>query len=112
MLIFAYLSPGVAARKVRKEMADKVRYPQIPSTVWWGVHAILNKTPNATLDEKFLSIQLGVQPAAAKAYIAELVSVGILTEEFKATPLAMKWRLEGTYSAAVDELIKMSIRRL
>jgi hypothetical protein len=86
-------------------MAEKTRYPQIPSTVWWGVHAILNKTPNATLDERYLAIQLNVQPAAAKAYIAELISVGILNEEFKATPLAMKWRLDATYSVAVKELI-------
>jgi hypothetical protein len=86
-------------------MADKARYPQIPSTVWWGVHAILNKTPNATLDERHLAIQLNVQPVAAKQYIAELIAVGILNEEFKATPLAMKWRLEATYPAAVQELI-------
>jgi hypothetical protein len=87
-------------------MAEKARLPQIPSTVWWGVRAILNKTPNATVDERFLSIQLGVQEVAAKQYISELVSVGILNEENKATPLANKWRLDGTYQAAVNELIE------
>jgi hypothetical protein len=87
-------------------MAEKARLPQIPSTVWWGVRAILNKTPSATVDERFLSIQLGVQEVAAKQYIAELVSVGILNEDNKATPLAHKWRLDSTYHAAVDELIE------
>jgi hypothetical protein len=86
-------------------MAEKARYPQIPSTVWWGVHAILNKTPNATLDERFLAIQLNVQPVAAKQYITELISVGILTEEFRATPLAMKWRLDASYHEAMKELV-------
>jgi hypothetical protein len=86
-------------------MADKARYPQIPSTVWWGVHALVNKTPNATLDERFLSVHLNVQPVAAKQYIAELISVGILTEDFKASQLAMKWRLDASYSTAVKEIL-------
>jgi hypothetical protein len=86
-------------------MADKIKLPQIPSTVWWGVRAILNKTPNATIDGRFLSIQLNVQEVAAKQYISELMVVGILSEDFKATPLANKWRLDTTYKDAVEELI-------
>jgi hypothetical protein len=86
-------------------MAEKVRYPQIPSTVWWGVRGILNKTPNTTLDERTLAIQLDVQGAAAKQYIAELIHVGILDEEKKATPLALKWRLDQAYSEAVAEIL-------
>lgn len=87
-------------------MADKVRYPQIPSTVWWGIRSILNRTPNVTLDERLLGVQLGVQEAAAKAYINELRHVGIITEECKATPLAQRWRLDDTYSEAVNELVE------
>jgi len=86
-------------------MAEKVRFPQIPGTVWWGVRAILNKTPNATVNERFLSVELGVQEVAAKQYISELQSVGILNEDNKATPLANKWRLDSSYKAAVDELM-------
>lgn len=87
-------------------MADKVRYPQIPSTVWWGVRAILKKTPNATVDERLLGITLGVQEAAAKAYVLELRSVGILSDENKATPLAQKWRLDETYASSVKQIIE------
>lgn len=87
-------------------MAEKVRYPQIPSTVWWGIRSILQRTPNATIDERLLSVQLGVQPTAAKAYISELRHVGILTEESKATPLAQRWKLDETYADAVSEIIK------
>jgi len=86
-------------------VADKARYPQIPSTVWWGVRSALNKTPSATLDERYLSVQLGVQEAAAKAYIAELIAVGILNEDKRATPLANKWRLDASYPEAASELI-------
>ena len=39
-------------------MADKTRYPQIPSTVWWGVRSILQRTPNATLDERLLGVDV------------------------------------------------------
>jgi hypothetical protein len=52
-----------------------------------------------------MSIHLGVQPVAAKQYIAELVAVGILTEEGKATPLALRWRIDASYGAAVEELL-------
>jgi hypothetical protein len=86
-------------------MAEKNRYPQIPSTVWWGVRSLLQRTPNVTVDERLLGVQLGVQDAAAKQYITELKSVGILTEEGKATPLAQKWRLDETYGEAVEKLI-------
>lgn len=85
-------------------MADKSRYPQIPSTVWWGVRSMLQRTPNATVDERFLSVQLDVQEAAARQYLAELKNVGILTDEGKASPLAQKWRIDGTYREAVQEL--------
>jgi hypothetical protein len=86
-------------------MAEKNRYPQIPSTVWWGVRAILQKTPNATVDERLLSVQLDVQEAAARAYLGELKAIGILTDDCKATPLAHKWRLDDEYSEAVERLV-------
>lgn len=86
-------------------MAEKNRYPQIPSTVWWGVRSILQRTPSATIDERLLGVQLGVQEAAARAYINELRNVGILTEDGKASPLAQRWRLDDTYSDAVTDII-------
>jgi hypothetical protein len=49
-----------------------------------------------------------VQEAAARAYISELRSVGILTEEGKATQLAQRWRLDESYAGAVTDLIKAS----
>lgn len=86
-------------------MADKNSFPQIPSTVWWGVRAILQRTPNATVDERMLSVQLGVQEAAARQYIVELRRAGILTEESKATPLAQRWRLDQSYAEAVNQIL-------
>lgn len=89
-------------------MADKTRYPQIPSTVWWGVRSILQRTPNATIDERLLGVQLGVQETAARQYIVELRHVGLLTDEGRATPLAARWRLDDTYSEAVREIVERS----
>ena len=88
------------------DKVEKVRYPQIPTTVWWGVRAILNRTPNTTLDERTLAIQLKVQEAAAKQYIGELIQVGILDEDKRATPLALRWRLDTTYPEAVSEILR------
>jgi hypothetical protein len=84
----------------------KNRFPQIPATVWWGVRAILNRTPTAVFDERFMAIQLNVQEVAARQYIAELTSVGILNEDKKATPLALDWRLDSHYHDAVEKLLK------
>jgi hypothetical protein len=86
-------------------MADKTRYPQIPSTVWWGVRSILQRTPNATIDERLLGVQLGVQETAARQYIVELRNVGLLTDEGRATSLAARWRLDDTYSEAVRDIV-------
>lgn len=89
-----------------EDQGDKNRYPQIPTTVWWGVRAILNRKPTAVLNEQFLAIELNVQEAAAKQYVAELISVGILDEEKKATPLALEWRIDSSYQNAVEKLVK------
>jgi hypothetical protein len=86
-------------------MADKISYPQIPSTVWWGVRNLLQRTPNAAIDERTLGVHLDVQEAAARQYVVELKRVGILTDEGRATPLAQKWRHDETYEEAVREIL-------
>ncbi|CCD96607.1 conserved hypothetical protein [Bradyrhizobium sp. ORS 375] len=86
-------------------MADKNSYPQIPATVWWGLRGILQRTPTVTIDDRFLGVQLGVQEVAARQYLSELKRVGILTEEGKATAVALRWRNNETYSAAVQEIL-------
>jgi hypothetical protein len=88
------------------KMADKNSYPQIPATVWWGMRGILQRTPSATIDERFLSVHLSVQEAAARQYLTELKRVGILTDEGKATPVAGRWRNDETYWSAVQEILK------
>lgn len=86
-------------------MAEKISYPQIPSTVWWGVRNLLQRSPSATFNERTLGVELQVQATAAKQYLAELKRVGILNDEGKATPLAGKWRHDETYSDAVREIL-------
>jgi hypothetical protein len=87
-------------------MVDKPSYPQIPSTVWWGVRGILQRTPSATINERTLGVELNVQETAAKQYLTELKRVGILNDENKATPLAQKWRHDETYVEAIDEILR------
>lgn len=87
-------------------MADKNSYPQIPATVWWGLRGIFQRTPSATIDERFLGVHLGVQEVAARQYLTELKRVGILTEEGKATPVAGRWRNDESYWDAVQEILE------
>jgi len=89
-----------------EEQTDKDRFPQIPTTVWWGVRGILSRKPNAVLDEEFLGLELKVQEAAARQYVAELIAVGILNDEKRATQLAMEWRMDSSYQDAVEKLLK------
>ncbi|MCA0927520.1 hypothetical protein [Ruegeria profundi] len=85
---------------------EKVFYPQIPTNVWWGVRELLHLKPTAVFDERLLATQLGVQEAAAKAYLKQLVSVGVLDENGRATEIANKWRLDDTYKDAADEIVR------
>jgi|GEM_PF-594981 len=87
-------------------MADKNSYPQIPATVWWGLRGILQRTPSATIDERFLGVHLEVQEVAARQYLSELRRVGLLTDDGKATPVAGRWRNDETYWPAVQEILK------
>jgi hypothetical protein len=87
-------------------MVDKASYPQIPSTVWWGVRNILKRTPGTAIDERTLGVELNVQETAARQYVGELKRVGILSDENKATSVAQKWRHDETYGEAVDELLR------
>lgn len=86
-------------------MADKVSYPQIPSTVWWGVRSLLKYSPKMTIDEQTLGVELDVQAAAARQYLSDLKRVGILSETNKPTDLADKWRQDETYAEAVKTLL-------
>lgn len=86
-------------------MAETNSFPQIPATVWWGIRDILKKTTRASLNESFLAVQLGVQPAAARQYATELRRVGLVDEEGKPTDLALKWRLDDNYRDAVAEIL-------
>lgn len=89
-----------------EKQVDKNRFPQIPATVWWGIRSIMSRTPNAVFDERFLAIQLNVQEVAAKQYVTELTSVGILNDDKRATPLALEWRLDASYHDAAEMLVK------
>ncbi len=87
-------------------MSDSSRFPQIPATVWWGVRSILQRTPNAVIDERLLGTQLEVQATAAKAYVNELRSVGVINDDGRPTPLAQKWRLDESYAETADEIVR------
>ena len=87
-------------------MAEKQSYPQIPATLWWGVRNVLKRTPGITFNERTLGVEFQVQETAARQYLIELKRVGLLNEDNKATPLALKWRQDDTYGEAADELLR------
>lgn len=88
-------------------MADeKNRYPQIPSKVWWSLREKIKKSPSAPITETFISVELGVQPTAARAYLSEIKAVGLIDDDGKPTERGKNWRLDDApYAKAVQEML-------
>lgn len=89
-------------------MAENGNYPQIPRGVWRGAWELLRKAPKRKLDEKSLSVELAVQPTAAKAYARELVRLGLLKEDFTPTDLANRWRQDGQDTDVIEEILNIA----
>jgi hypothetical protein len=53
-----------------------------------------------------LAGKLGVQASAAKAYLQQFKSVGILDEEGKPTNLVNEWRNDETYTSAITKILE------
>lgn len=87
---------------------ERTTFPQVPRTVWWGVRGILQSKPSVTFDAKLLSISLGVQEAAAAAYLKQLQDLKVLDSDGKATPIALKWRLDAGYTEAASKLLELN----
>lgn len=87
-------------------MAESTTFPQIPSSVWWGVRSLLIRKPSLRINATTLATELGVQPAAAKAYLRELINSGILDDDGKATQVALSWRTDEGYVAASETLLR------
>ncbi|HVQ39271.1 MAG TPA: hypothetical protein VMS31_17155 [Pyrinomonadaceae bacterium] len=87
-------------------MAEQLSYPQVPTNVWWGVRSIFNRNPRTKFDDTTLAIQLDVQPAAARQYLAELKRLGLLTDEGTATEIALSWRMDETYRDATNQMLR------
>ncbi len=79
-------------------------YPQLPTTVWRGVREMLRKSAKRKLDEKILAVELSVQQTAAKAYLNQLVGLGLLKDDGTPTALADKWRQDNP-APAVEEIL-------
>lgn len=88
-------------------MADpKQNFPQIPSTVWWGLREQFKKTLPSKVTDSYLIAQLNVQATAAQQYLREIKKVGLLDEEGKPTDAAKKWRFDDTYREAADAMLR------
>lgn len=88
-------------------MADpKQNFPQIPSTVWWGLREQFKKSLPSKVTDNYLVAQLNVQATAAQQYLREIKKVGLLDEEGKPTDAAKKWRFDDTYREASDEILR------
>lgn len=86
----------------------KQNFPQIPSTVWWGLREQFKKTVPSKVSDNYLVAQLNVQATAAQQYLRELKKVGLLDEEGKPTEAAKRWRFDDTYREAADEILRIA----
>lgn len=84
----------------------KQNFPQIPSTVWWGLREQFKKTVPSRVTDSYLVAQLNVQATAAQSYLRELKKVGLLDDEGKPTEAAKSWRFDDTYRSAADQILR------
>ncbi len=84
----------------------KPNFPQIPSTVWWGIREQFKKSVPAKVSDSYLVAQLNVQGTAAQQYLRELKRVGLLDDDGKPTDAAKKWRFDDTYREAADSILR------
>ncbi len=90
-----------------RALADaKPNFPQIPSTLWWGIREQFKKTVPAKVTDSYLVAQLNVQATAAQQYLRELKRVGLLDNDGKPTEAAKKWRFDDTYREAADSILR------
>ncbi|MXQ08793.1 hypothetical protein GQ651_13125 [Alphaproteobacteria bacterium GH1-50] len=86
-------------------MSEQKNYPQLPKPIWWGFREILISKPSVQLTPKMLAVRFEVQETAAKAYLRELQKIGMVDEDGKPSELALKWRIDETYSDAVQGIL-------
>ena len=86
-------------------MAESTSFPQIPCTVWSGVWKMLHDSPTRKVDENVLAVELGVQKTAARAYLNELVRLGLFVADGTATDLAKRWRQDGNDLDIIQEIL-------
>jgi hypothetical protein len=80
-------------------------FPQIPSAVWWKVRNAFKKTVPARLTDTYLASILNVKPNAARIYLRDFQSTGLLNEKSEPTDLAYAWRDDEKYSEATEKML-------
>lgn len=96
----------VATRELKMADIEKRSFPQIPTTVWWGIRERFKKSIPAAVTESLLVAELNVHGSAARGYLSELKRLGLIDDEGKPLDVAKKWRMDETYREASDHILR------
>jgi hypothetical protein len=84
-------------------MADQ-NYPQLPSAVWWKVRDAFKRKIPAKVTDTYLASILSVKEGAARIYLRDLKSMGLVKEDGSPSDLVVDWRDDEKYSAASEQM--------
>lgn len=84
-------------------MADQ-NFPQLPSAVWWKLREAFKRTMPAKITDTYLASILNVKEGAARAYLRELKSIGLVSEDGSPSDLAVNWRDDEKYPATAEQI--------
>jgi hypothetical protein len=85
-------------------MADR-NYPQLPSAVWWKLRDAFNRRIPAKINESYLASILSVGTTAARQYLRDLKSIGLVNEDDSPSELVVDWRDDEKYRAISQQML-------
>ena len=82
-------------------------YPKISSSAWQTLRARVASAPSIRLTPSFVATLLNMasEKSAISNVVAPLRQLGLLTDEGALTERGAKWRVDGTYAEACQEIL-------
>jgi hypothetical protein len=84
-------------------MADQ-NYPQLPSAVWWKVRDAFKRKIPGKVTNTYLASILNVKEGAARIYLRDLKSTGLVKEDGSPSDLVVDWRDDEKYPELSEQM--------
>ncbi|HEY7350162.1 MAG TPA: DUF5343 domain-containing protein [Ktedonobacterales bacterium] len=91
---------------VAKVETKKTSYPIVYTSNWWDLRRKFKKSVPDRVTKNYLALILNRQVASARNLIPPLKKLGLIDQDGKPTPRAIRWRDDDQYPAVCEEIRK------